>query len=83
MEYKASSEGAGRNGAMSFFENNYKDDLGHEEAIELGVKALHKGTEGKLNPNATEIGVVDKSFNFHILPTEKSKDYVNKIIGGK
>ena len=27
MEYKASSEGSGRNGAMSYFESNYKEDL--------------------------------------------------------
>ena len=82
MEYKASSEGAGRNGAMSFFEENYKDNLTMDEAIIMGIKALHKGTEGKLNPDATEIGVVGMDFKFHILPQEKSKDYVKKAIGG-
>ena len=82
MEYKASSEGAGRNGAMSYFENNYKMDLSMEEAIIMGINALHKGTEGKLNPDATEIGVVDKKFKFNILSQEKTKEYVSKAVGG-
>ena len=82
MEYKASSEGAGRSRAMSFFESNYKEDLSMDEAIGMGIKALHKGTEGKLNPDATEIGVVDKDFKFHIFPSSKTKEYVAKAIGG-
>ena len=82
MEYKASSEGAGRNGAMSFFENQYKEGFSMEEAIDLAIKALHKGTEGKLNPEATEIGVVDVKINFHIISRDKTKAYVNKAVGG-
>ena len=82
MEYKASSEGAGRNGAMSYFEENYKDNASMDEAIDMGIKALHKGTEGKLNPDAAEIGIVDKNFNFYILPQDKTKEYVGKAIGG-
>jgi proteasome alpha subunit len=83
MEYKASSEGAGRNGAMSYFEAHYNEDITMDEAIQMGVKALHKGTEGKLNPDATEIGVVDKDFKFHILSASETKQYVAKAIGGK
>ena len=82
MEYKASSEGSGRNGAMSFFEEHYKDDLTKDEAIILGVKALHQATEEKLNPEATEIGVVGKDISFKILPQDESKRYVEKAIGG-
>ena len=83
MEYKASSEGSGRTGAMAYFEEHYKENLGHDEAVELGVKALHKGTEGKLNPEAIEIGIVMKDVAFHVLPQDVSKDYVTKAIGGK
>lgn len=82
MEYKASSEGSGRNGAMSYFEEHYKDGLSKDEGIMLGVKALHQGTEEKLNPEATEIGIVGKDEIFHILPGDKSKAYVEKAIGG-
>ena len=83
MEYKASSEGAGRNGAMTYFEEHYKENLTMDEAIILGIKALYQGTERKLNPDATEIGVVDKKFKFHILPAKKTREYVDKAIGGK
>jgi len=83
MEYKASSEGAGRNGAMSYFEEKYKADISMEEAIDMGIKALHKGTEGKLNPDATEIGVVGKDITFYIVPENKTKEFVKKAIGGK
>ncbi len=82
MEYKASSEGAGRNGAMAFFESNYKEDHNKDEGIDMGIKALHKGTEGKLNPDATEIGVVDKTFKFNILSADETKKYVAKAVGG-
>jgi proteasome alpha subunit len=83
MEYKASSEGAGRSGAMEYFEKNYRDDLTMEEAVDMGIKALSKGTEGKLNPEATEIGVVDKNFKFYILPQDETNKYVAKAVGGK
>ncbi|MEF8849002.1 MAG: proteasome subunit alpha, partial [Candidatus Thermoplasmatota archaeon] len=82
MEYKASSEGAGRSGAMSYFEEHYKEGLEKDEAIELGVNALHKATEGKLSAEATEIGIVDKEIKFNILTTEKTKEYVEKALGG-
>ncbi|MEM0466674.1 MAG: archaeal proteasome endopeptidase complex subunit alpha [Candidatus Thermoplasmatota archaeon] len=83
MEYKASSEGAGRAGAMAFFEEKYRDDLSLDEAIDLGIKALHKGTEGKINAEAIEIGVVKKGGKFHILSPEETRMYVIKAIGGK
>ena len=83
MEYKASSEGSGRSGAMAYFEENYKENISSEEAVDMGIKALHKGTEGKLNPDAIEIGVVKKDVSFHILSPEETKTYVTKAIGGK
>ena len=83
MEYKAASEGAGRTGAMAFFEEHYRDNMTMEEAIDMGVKALHKGTEGKLNPDAVEIGVVKKGIKFHIISPAETKSFVTKAIGGK
>lgn len=83
MEYKASSEGAGRAGAMAYFEEKYAEDMNLEDAVELGIKALHKGTEGKLNPGAIEIGIVQKDVGFHIVSSDKTSSYVSKAIGGK
>jgi len=83
MEYKASSEGSGRNGAMAYFEAHYRDNLSLDEAIDMGIKALNKGTEGKLNPDAVEIGVVMKDKKFTILSKDETRSYVLKAIGGK
>jgi proteasome alpha subunit len=68
---------------MAYFEEHYKENVSMEEAIDLGVKALHKGTEGKLNPDAIEIGVVKKGVKFHILSAAETKTFVTKAIGGK
>jgi len=83
MEYKASSEGAGRAGAMAFFEQNYREGLSKDEAVDMGIKALDKGTEGKINPDAIEIGVVQKGVKFHILPADETKSFISKALGGK
>jgi len=68
---------------MAYFEENYKENLSLEEAVDMAIKALHKGTEGKLNPDAVEIGVVKKDIAFHILSQEETKTYISKAIGGK
>jgi len=81
MEYNAGSEGSGRSGAMAYFEENYKENLTLEEAIDMGIKAVHKGTEERLNPDAIEIAVVDSKGKFRKLSRDESKEYVKKAIG--
>ena len=83
MEYKASSEGAGRDAAMAYFEKHYKENMSRDEAIILGIKALSQGNGGKVNPEAIEIGLVEKGVKFHKLPPEKTLEYVKKALGGK
>ena len=83
IEYKVGSEGSGRSGAMAYFEENYKEDMTLEEAIDMGIKAVRKGTEGKLNPDAIEIAIVDSKEKFRKLSHDESKEYVKKAIGSK
>lgn len=59
IEYRASAVGSGRQPAMELLEKDYKESLTVEQAIQLGLKALHAGTEGKFNPEAVEIAVVE------------------------
>jgi proteasome alpha subunit len=59
IEYRASAVGSGRQPAMELLEKEYKESLTVEQAIQLGLKALHAGTEGKFNPEAVEIAVVE------------------------
>ena len=81
VEYKVGSEGEGRSGAMAYFEENYKEDMMLEEAIGMGIKAVHKGSEGRLNPDAVEIAVVDTIEKFRKLSRDESKILVKKAIG--
>src|SRR5687768_13533114 len=79
MEYKASSVGSGRNQAMEFFEEKFKDNLSQDEAVNLGLAALYKATDGKLNAEAIEIGVVSSKERFHKLPADDVKRLVEKV----
>ena len=81
MEYKAGGEGAGRSEAIAYFEKNYREDMNLEEAIEMGIKAIHKRSEGKLIPDAIEIAVVDITKKFRRLSLDESKEHVHKALG--
>jgi proteasome alpha subunit len=83
MEYKASSVGSGRNQAMEFFEEKFKDNMGGDEAITLGLQALYKATDGKLNPDAIEIGVVSAKEPFHKLAADEVKKFVDKVMASE
>ena len=81
MEYKAGSEGAGCSEAVTYFEKNYRENMTLEEAIDMGIKAIHKGSEKKLYPDAIEIAVVDTTEKFRRLSLDESKEYVHKALG--
>ncbi len=57
LEYTATGIGIGRPAVMRLFEAEYKESISAEEAIELGLKALHTATEGKFDVNTVEIGI--------------------------
>ncbi len=80
VEYKARSEGTGREGALAFFENKYDEHLPKDEAIILGIQALYKGTKGKLDPDTIEIAIVDTKEKFRKLTFNETKEYVKKAI---
>jgi len=81
MEIKAGSEGAGRSGALAYLEENYREDMTLEETIDMGIKALHKGSEGKLIPDAIEIAVINTKEKFRRLSLDESKEYMHKALG--
>ena len=81
IEYKANSEGKGRNDAMAYFEEKYKENMTLEETIDMGIKAISKGSEGKLNPDAIDIAVIAVKEKFRRLSHDESKNYVKKAIG--
>ncbi|HLE95800.1 MAG TPA: archaeal proteasome endopeptidase complex subunit alpha [Candidatus Thermoplasmatota archaeon] len=81
MSYKASGIGAGRMQVMEMFEAEYRDGATADGAIGLGLKALHRATEGKLNAAALEIGVVTKAEPFRKLDAAEIKRHVERALG--
>lgn len=80
LEYKATGIGIGRNAVMKVFEEEYRPDLTLQEAILLGLKALHAATEGKFDVNMVEIGVVaDEVPAFRKMSREEVAGYVDLI----
>lgn len=79
MSYRATAIGAGRSQVMEIFEQEYRDALTKDDAVALGLKALYRATEGKLNAAALEIGVVTKDANFRKLTAEEIKAYADRI----
>ncbi len=67
IEYKASAVGSGRAPAMEALEEGYKARLDADEAIQLGLAALHAATDGKTNADALEIALVTGKAPFKVL----------------
>lgn len=80
LEYKATAIGAGRNSFMEIFEADYIDDMDMEAAIMLGMKALYRSTEGKLNAATLEVGLVTlEERKFRKLSEDEVEKYVDRI----
>jgi proteasome alpha subunit len=81
LEYKATAIGAGRNTFMEVFEAEYRGDLSIDEAILLGMTALYKSTEGKIDAATLEVGVVTlQDRTFRKLAEEEVQQYVSKVL---
>jgi proteasome alpha subunit len=78
MSYRATAIGAGRAQVMEIFESEYRESVTKDDAIALGLKALYRATEGKLNAAALEIGVVTKTEDFRKLSAEEIKAYADR-----
>jgi len=82
LEYKATGIGAGRNVVMEIFEAQYRDDMDLDGAILLGLEALYKATEGKLDAQTVEIGVIElKTKMFRKLTPENANRYIQQVLG--
>ncbi|MDD1752143.1 MAG: proteasome subunit alpha, partial [Methanotrichaceae archaeon] len=78
--YKATGIGAGRSAVMEVFEEKYTENLTMDAAILLGLEALYKAAEGKVEAATTEIGMIkltDKKF--YKLNEKEVADFVEKM----
>ncbi|KAF5409988.1 MAG: Proteasome subunit alpha [Candidatus Methanocomedens sp.] len=81
LEYKATGIGAGRAEVMEVFEEKYSNDIKLDDAILLGLEALHNTTEGTFNASTIEVGVVElESKQFKKLEPQEVADYVQKVL---
>ena len=84
LEYKATAIGAGRNVVLEYFEKEYSDDIGFEDAILKALVAMGKAIEGELSVSGIEMGVVkveDKKYREIIgEELEKYLEKANEII---
>ena len=81
LEYKATAIGAGRSIVMDVFEEHYQTDIGMEDAIKLGLSALHSAAEGQFDASTIEAGIVksiDKKFTK--LDQDTLDAYVKEIV---
>ncbi len=80
LEYRATGIGTGRPAVMKVFEEEYRDDMNMEDAIMLGLKALHEATEGKMDVSNIEIGVIEMETGiFRKMEREEVAKYVSRF----
>jgi proteasome alpha subunit len=80
-EYKATAIGENIDKVKDLLQKGYKEEMGLEQAIELGLKALYKGTNERFNERSIEIVYIDMAGKFHNLTPEQIKENIMKVIG--
>jgi len=61
---------------MEVFEEKYKEDLLMDDAVLLGLEALYKAAEGKVEAATTEIGIIKLADKKFYKLTEKKLKYL-------
>ena len=82
-EYKATAIGENSDKVKAHFAKHYKDGLSLEQAIELALKALHKGTEDHFSENSTELSYITKDKKFIRIRGAELKKQIQKVVGKK
>ena len=60
-------------------EEKYKDGMSQDESISLGLEALQKSSEEKLEAKAVEVGVIVDGEKFRRLPEDEVGRYLSRI----
>lgn len=84
IEYKATAIGAGRTQVMDVFENNYKEDMSLDEAIELALTAINEATDHETSSENVEIAIITKENPVYSkIPQEEVQKYIDDLIAKK
>ncbi|MDE1865263.1 MAG: archaeal proteasome endopeptidase complex subunit alpha [Candidatus Micrarchaeota archaeon] len=76
LGYKADAIGSGKKIAEEALVRGYKEGIGIEDAISLGVNIIKKVNEGKLTENNLDISTIKKSVGFEIFDSDKIAKYL-------
>ena len=76
--YKAASIGAGRDAVIKFFEEEYKEDIGMDDAIILALRAMSKSME-KPDLSSVEVCVITDKENIRKLAPEEIQKYLKAM----
>ncbi len=80
LEYKATAIGSGRSIVTELLEQEYQEDLSLTDAILLGLKALYKVTEGRLDITTVDAGLAEsENKRFRILTADELAPYVEQV----
>jgi len=80
LEYKATAIGSGRSVVTELLEQQYQEDIHLEDAVVLGLEALYKVTEGKLDITTVDAGLAETEKKwFRILKAEELEPYIKKV----
>ena len=76
LGYKADAIGSGKKIAEEILVKSYKDGMGIEDAINLGVSIVKKVNEGKLTENNIDISTIKKDVGFEVFGSDKIAKYL-------
>ena len=81
IEYKATAIGSGRSAAMDIFEDQYKDDMNLNEAINLALTAINEATEHETTANNVEIAVIKCGEEVYTkLSQEEVQTFIDEVV---
>ena len=82
-EYKASAIGENSDKVKAHFAKHYKENIKLDEAIELALKALQKGTEERFNERSIELAYITRDGKFVKVRDAELKKQIQKAVGKK
>jgi len=82
--YKATALGAGRETVLSILKEEYREEMGLEEATKLGVKCLTKALEARQLPPRIKIAVIPSATKkMEMIRDDKIERYIKELGVGK
>jgi len=80
LEYDAIAIGGGSDVANEYLEQNYKEDIKLDDAIDLALKCILRVNEGKVDPTNIKVAYISKEERkMKMLPPSEIADRVSKL----